>query len=173
MKKIIGVALGAAVFVFALYQVITFVDLNFRYGRMWESPAVRPYEEPIPVMEPGLVTFGGGEAVYRVAAPADIVSPVNSNDPVSIAAGKNLYFTYCAQCHGKYHDGNGTVGQSFEPLPGDLRSPKVQAMPDGQIFKEVSYGIPGGRQPPLATTIAIPERWQIIVYVKSLGLRQP
>jgi mono/diheme cytochrome c family protein len=102
-----------------------------------------------------------------------MVSPVSSNDPVSIAAGKNLYLTYCAQCHGKYHDGNGTVGQSFEPLPGDLRSPKVQAMPDGQIFKEVSYGIPGGRQPPLATTIAIPERWQIIAYVKSLGLRQP
>ena len=171
MKKILAAALGAAVFLFVVYQVLTYVDLNFRYGRMWETPAVRPHEKEILVMESGLVPFGGGEAIYRAAAPGDIVSPLRAGDPVAIAAGKSLYFTYCAQCHGKYHDGNGTVGQSFAPLPNDLRSAQVQAMPDGQIFKEISYGKPGGRQPPLATTIAMHERWQIIAYVKSLGQR--
>jgi hypothetical protein len=44
-------------------------------------------------------------------------------------------------------------------------------MPVGTLFKEISYGIPGGRQPALATTIAAHERWQIIAYVKSLGER--
>lgn len=171
MKKIIAAVSGAVVLVFAVYQLLTFVDLNFKYGRMWETPAVRPHEEQLLVMEKGLVPFDGGEAGLRLADAADIVSPLTPGDPVTIAAGKTLYFTYCAQCHGKYHDGNGTVGQSFTPLPGDLRSARVQKMPEGQIFKEVSYGIPQGRQPPLATTVAIPDRWRIIAYVKSLGPR--
>ena len=95
-----------------------------------------------------------------------------SDDPKVVASGKSLYFTYCAQCHGKYHDGNGTVGQSFHPLPGDLQSDKVQSLPQGTHFKEISYGVPNGRQPALATTIELMDRWRIIAYVKSLGPRK-
>jgi hypothetical protein len=39
------------------------------------------------------------------------------------------------------------------------------------LFKEISYGIPGGRQPALATTMTPEERWQSIALVKSLGVR--
>jgi hypothetical protein len=52
-----------------------------------------------------------------------------------------------------------------------LRSPKVQATSNGALFREISYGIPDGRQPALATTITVSDRWQIIAYVKSLGTR--
>jgi len=45
-------------------------------------------------------------------------------------------------------------------------------MPAGQLFHEISYGIPNGRQPPLASTIGVEERWQIIAFVKSLGRRE-
>ena len=75
-------------------------------------------------------------------------------------------------CHGPNHDGKGTVGQSFSPLPTDIRSAKVQALPDGVHFKEISYGIPDGRQPALATTITVLDRWRIVAYVKSLGVRK-
>jgi hypothetical protein len=61
------------------------------------------------------------------------------------------------------------VGQSFHPLPTDLRSAKVQSLSEGAFFKEISYGIPGGKQPPLATTIDPLDRWCIIAYVQSLG----
>jgi hypothetical protein len=44
-------------------------------------------------------------------------------------------------------------------------------MPQGTLFKEISYGIPNGRQPPLATTIAVTDRWRIIAFLKSLGPR--
>jgi hypothetical protein len=63
------------------------------------------------------------------------------------------------------------VGQSFQPLPTDLRSPPVQAKPDGELFKSVSYGIPNGRQPALQTTVTIDDRWHVIAFVKSLGNR--
>jgi hypothetical protein len=75
-------------------------------------------------------------------------------------------------CHGPNHDGKGTVGQSFHPLPTDLRSAKVQSKAEGVHFKEISYGVPKGRQPALATTIPVLDRWRIVAYVKSLGVRR-
>ena len=141
------------------------------WGRMWETPGVRPHEEPLLVMDDGAVAFEAPEALLRVAAPEDLFCPFDASVQ-TVAMGKTGYFTYCVHCHGKYHDGNGTVGQSFSPLPGDLRSQKVQAALDGLIFKEISYGIPNGRQPPLATTIDVGDRWRIVRYVKSLGVRE-
>ena len=172
MKRIIVLVGFVAVVLTAVYTVITLYDENMRVGRMWETPAVRPHEQPMLIMAPGVVPLGGGEAEYRNAKAEDLKSPFKNDDSEVAASGKALYFTYCAQCHGKYHDGNGTVGQSFNPLPSDLQSDKVQSLTQGTLFKEISYGIPNGRQPALATTIEIMDRWRIIAYVKSLGPRK-
>ncbi len=171
MKKllllIMIVGVGAVV-----YNVLMYYDNNFPYGRMRETPAVRPYENPLPIMEAGLVPVHGGEALYRAASPESLTSPLPSGDPKVIKEGAQLYFTFCQQCHGVNHDGIGTVGQSFAPLPTDLRSPKVQSQTEGALFQHISYGIGGkGRQPALATTIFIDDRWKIIAFVKSLGTR--
>jgi mono/diheme cytochrome c family protein len=144
-------------------------DNRFPYGRMWETPAVRPHEEVVePYTASDRVPWEGGEAEYRNVSGEALVSPVSGDDSEVVETGRILYATYCMQCHGRNFDGRGTVGQSFAPLPGDLRSEKVQSMADGVIFQEISYGIPGGRQPALAATIAVEDRWRIIVYVKSL-----
>lgn len=172
MKRIIVLVGFVAVVLTVVYTVITFYDENMSVGRMWETPAVRPHEQPLLIMEPGVVPFNGGEAEYRNAKAEELISPLKNDDPKVVESGKSLYFTYCAQCHGKYHDGNGTVGQSFSPLPSDLQSDKVQSLSQGVLFKEISYGVPNGRQPPLATTIEIMDRWRIIAYIKSLGLRK-
>jgi mono/diheme cytochrome c family protein len=172
MKRIIVLAGFVAAVLTVVYTVITLYDENMRVGRMWETPAVRPHEQPLLIMEPGVIPFGGGEAEYRNAKAEELISPLKNDDPKVVESGKSLYFTYCAQCHGKYHDGNGTVGQSFSPLPSDLQSDKVQSLSQGVLFKEISYGVPDGRQPPLATTIEIMDRWRIIAYIKSLGLRK-
>ncbi len=172
MKRIVILGVFVAVVLTAAYTVITLYDSNLKVGRMWETPAVRPHEQKLLIMAPDVLPFNGGEAEYRNVNGEDLISPLKNDDPKVVASGKSLYFTYCAQCHGKYHDGNGTVGQSFHPLPGDLRSDKVQSLPQGVFFKEISYGVPDGRQPPLATTIEVLDRWRIIAYVKSLGLRK-
>ena len=172
MKRISILAVLVSAILLAAYAAITLYDENLRIGRMWETPAVQPHEEKLLLMAPGVVPLDGGEAVFKNARGAFLDSPLNHRDPGVIELGKSLYFTYCAQCHGKYYDGNGTVGQSFNPLPGDLQSIKVQSMPQGTLFKEISYGIPQGRQPPLATTVEILDRWRIIAYIKSLGIRK-
>ena len=170
MKKIIGLLIVIGIIVYAGYEALMYYDNNFRYGRMRETPAVRPYEEPLLKMEAGLVPVNGGEAVYRTTAGIDLISPLKMRDAAVIARGKAVYLTFCAQCHGYNYDGNGTVGQSFQPLPADLRSAKVQSTVEGELFKTISYGVPGGRQPALETTIAIEDRWHVVAFVKSLGV---
>ena len=172
MKKILLIVITAVVVGYIAYEVLMYYDNEFIYGRMRETPAIRPYEEPLLITEAGLVPFSGGEAIYAAMDGKTLKSNLKKAEAAIIAQGKKGYFTYCAQCHGKYHDGKGTVGQSFAPLPGDLRSPKVQTLPEGLIFQEISYGIPNGRQPALATTISLEDRWEIIAYIKSLGVRK-
>jgi mono/diheme cytochrome c family protein len=172
MKRYIGVALILGIVAVAAYTLFTLYDTRFPFGRMWETPVIRPHEEAISYMAAGTVPFFGGEAEYRDREGKDILPPVAGAEMAdATATGEKLYVQFCIPCHGKYHDGNGTVGQSFAPLPGDLRSRKVQGLADGVLFKEISYGIPGGRQPPLASTIAIQDRWRVIAFVKSLGVR--
>ena len=171
MKKIIGFFIVIAVVLYAAYEALIYYDNNFRYGRMRETPAVRPQEDPLLKMEEGIVPISGGEAIYRATAGVNLISPLNFSQPFVITRGKAVYLTYCAQCHGYNYDGKGTVGQSFQPLPTDLRSPQVQSKPDGDLFKSVSYGVPGGRQPALHTTITINDRWHVIAFIKSLGNR--
>jgi len=169
MKKIIGLIIVVGLVLFVAYQALMYYDNNFRYGRMRETPSVRPHEEPLLNMEAGIVPVNGGEAIYRATAGVDLISPLDILQPLVITRGKAVYLTYCAQCHGYNYDGRGTVGQSFSPLPADLRSARVQSKADGELFKSISYGVPGGRQPALHTTITINDRWHVVALVKSLG----
>jgi mono/diheme cytochrome c family protein len=170
MKKIFGLFL-VVILALGAYYALIYYDNNFRYGRMRETPAVRPQEEPLLVEEAGLVPVSGGEAIFRVTPGSELTPSVDMTQPPVIARGKNVYHIFCAQCHGYNYDGNGTVGQSFAPLPTDLRSAKVQNSFPGELFKSISYGIPDGRQPPLHSTITLEDRWKVIAFVKTLGTR--
>lgn len=172
MKKLITFLAVLGVFVAVLYHVVIYYDNSFRYGRMRETPAIKEHEEPLLIMDAGLIPVRGGEGPLRALKGEELKSPLTMNDIEVINAGKTGYFTYCIQCHGPDHDGNGTVGQSFHPLPTDLRSSKVQSKPEGTIFKSISYSVPGTRQPAMATTIGIDDRWRIVAYLKSLGTRK-
>ena len=174
MKKVLLIIIAAGFVIYAAYEALMFYDNEFMYGRMRETPVVRPHEEPLLIMEAGVVPFSGGEMNYRTRQPDELKSPLEIGNPETIKQGQAVYFTFCAQCHGKNHNGKGPVGQSFYPLPTDLRSPKVQAESEGNIFWDISYGLPEaqGRQPALASTINIMDRWRVVAYVKSLGLRE-
>ena len=170
MKKL-GAILVLLILLTVAYGALRIFDDNFPYGRMRETDAVRPHEQPLLVMPRDVVPIHAAEAALRAMPAADLLSPLTAAriaDPLQCQA---LYRDYCQPCHGKNHDGRGTVVQRFHPLPGDLRSSRVQSMTDGRLFKEISYGIPGGRQPALATTVSIADRWQIISYLKTLGTR--
>jgi mono/diheme cytochrome c family protein len=100
MKKIIIFFIIVGAVSYAAYEALMYYDNNFRYGRMRETPGVRPMESPEQVMESGLVPVNGGEAIYRATPGTDLVSPVDATKPFVINRGKAVYLTYCAQCHG-------------------------------------------------------------------------
>lgn len=156
LAVVIIVGAGAAVFLFSLGQ---------NYGRMNNDEAVNIYQMKMPE--------GVKEAISREGV--SVVSTVNDSDVPSnplllsgdnISLGSTYYGYYCIQCHGRYADGKGTVGQSFYPLPTDLSDPYVQEQTDSQLFKKISLGF--NRHPPLAYTVSEHERWAIIIYIRSL-----
>jgi mono/diheme cytochrome c family protein len=78
----------------------------------------------------------------------------------AIAAGEKLFRQHCAECHGE--DAKGRNGPN-------LRSPGVQNATPGELAWLLRNGNLTHRMPPWA---GIPEqrRWQIVSYVRSLGV---
>jgi len=135
------------------------------YGRMKEDEAVQPYRGVMPAMPRQSIPNEGGIQSLRTANPFRLVNPLPFT-PRNVATGRERYEIYCSQCHGEKADGNGTVGQSFAPLPANLREFRVQNQADGELFYKISLGFE--RHPPLWYTIWEPHRWAIVHYLRSL-----
>ena len=93
MKKLLLLILFAAC-VWAGYAALMAYDKYFPYGRMRETPAVRPYEKPLLVMESGTVSVTDPEADYRVALGRTLHSPFLPGDAHAIARGQVVYATF-------------------------------------------------------------------------------
>jgi mono/diheme cytochrome c family protein len=135
------------------------------YGRMYEDEAIHTYQTIMPEMPKRTVPVGGGVQVLRETKPDDLSNPVAYSE-ASIQRGKETYGYYCIQCHGPRADGRGTVGQSFAPLPANLKDPTVQGQSDGSLFSRISLGF--NRHPPLWYTVAEHDRWAVVNYIRSL-----
>ena len=107
---------------------------------MYDQEDIKTYETEIPEMPRGTIPLRGGIEILSTANPAKLKNPLPYN-PQSIAAGKLAYSYFCGQCHGPKADGNGTVGQSFAPLPTNLALPAVQGQSDGELFYKISLDI--------------------------------
>jgi mono/diheme cytochrome c family protein len=136
------------------------------YGRMKEQEALRTYKAEIPEMPAKTIPVTGGLNALREANPEKLKSPVPFNQE-SVRRGKEEYGYYCVMCHGPRGDGNGTVGQSFYPLPTDLKSLQVQKQADGKLFYTITFGLK--RHPSLGFMITEADRWAIIHYIRSLS----
>jgi mono/diheme cytochrome c family protein len=147
-------------------------DSLITYERMKDQESFRPYEARMPGVVPGAVpTHDGrvaGEEEYRSAPLGSLKNPIPA-DGEAVARGGLAYTYFCIQCHGSKYNGDGTVGQSFAPLPRDLMSPYVQMMSADELFRSISYGIQ--RHPPMFYTVSVEDRWALIRWIQSLGIR--
>jgi mono/diheme cytochrome c family protein len=155
--------IGIAIIVALVFTLSTLWSCD--YGRMNDQESVRSYEKEIPEMDQGTIPMNGGIQILKTADPKELKNPL-SFSPESVAQGKQAYSYFCVQCHGPLADGNGTVGQSFAPLPTNLRAPGVQKQGDGELFSKISLGF--NRHPPLATTVSEEDRWATVNYIRSL-----
>jgi len=164
MKQVLFLGAFVTIAVMGLYYSINFYDSQMRWGRMFETPAVRPHEEPLLIMESNLVPVSGGEELIRSALRKSPLIPSAYSTQAMLEKGKTEYRVFCSHCHGPNLDGLGTVGQSFNPLPTDLNSQPVVQLTDSEMFSLISYG--KKRSPALATSMSEESRWAVINYIR-------
>ena len=136
------------------------------YARMREQESIRTHEAQLPEMPKGTIPVSEGTEELKMQDFQKISNPLGNSRDV-LERGSRSYGYFCVVCHGSKGDGNGTVGQSFAPLPTDLRSPYVQNQKDGVLFYRINFGF--NRHPPLYRTIEKEDSWAIIRYIRSLG----
>jgi len=83
-------------------------------------------------------------------------------DREAVEAGSNLFEQHCAECHGDSADG-GRKGPS-------LRVREVQDATPGALFWLLTNGVVR-RGMPVWSKLPEPQRWQLVSYIKSLGIR--
>lgn len=170
MKRILFLGLFASIALIGIYTLITFYDDHMELGRMRETPAVRPHEEPLLIMEKGTVPLDGGGILLKESLKKSSFPPSVQASKSQIEFGKKEYDVFCKQCHGINLDGLGTVGQSFHPLPTKLDSQKVIQMTDNDLFMTISYG--KEKSPALASSMSKESRWAVIAYIRSKQNKQ-
>jgi mono/diheme cytochrome c family protein len=82
-------------------------------------------------------------------------------DPEAVAAGRLLFEGHCQECHG-------SSGESGKHGP-NLRVPEVQNATAGTLFWLLSGGVVR-KGMPVWSKLPEPQRWQLVRYLKSLGI---
>lgn len=79
----------------------------------------------------------------------------------ALAAGRNLFEQHCAECHGV-----DALGGKKAP---SLRVTEIQTAEPGAIFWVLTNGVVR-RGMPVWSKLPEPQRWQLVTYIKSLGV---
>lgn len=136
-------------------------------------PGTIPRSEPLQV---------GNQLVYSWQD-----SPVNTgrlpgttnfieNIPLPVTAqmlrqGREVFDVNCAACHSRLGDGNGLPKRiGAMAVVANLHDKRIVELTDGELFNTLSYG--KNLMPAYAASIAIPDRWAVIAYLRALQLSQ-
>ncbi len=113
---------------------------------------------------------------------ASVAPPENLlNSPDAIDAGRVLFLANCAVCHGARGDGQGQTNPAFGTKPANLtdRAPPygVQALSPQYLFWRVSEGgrvepfrSQGSIMPAWKYQLSDEQRWQVIAFIRTLGM---
>jgi mono/diheme cytochrome c family protein len=159
-------AVPAIVLILAGFGVALY--LVFSGPRMTVQPSVRAFERLAPLPPEGIVPAGAPEPP---PLPDDSAKNPLEDTPANRARGAVYYQYYCTFCHGQQGDGHGPVGESYVPVPTDLRQPQVQAMSDGHLVRAMLTGT--GHEPVLERVVPEQHRWYLVLYVRALGAKPP
>ena len=144
--------------------------LLFTGPRMREQPHVRAYQARMPTLPAGVVPVEPRPGL-PAAAEADALTNALSATAANLARGQVYYGYYCAFCHGPAGAGDGPVGQSYTPVPADLRSPAIGSYTEGKFLRAMLTGT--GHAPVLERVVPPEHRWYLVLYAHSLSARQP
>jgi mono/diheme cytochrome c family protein len=103
-------------------------------------------------------------------APADARAVKNplKKAPDVLKAGAETFRENCEVCHGPKGDGTGPTAKTLTIKPANFTDAKVMAQEtDGSLFWKMSKG--RGAMPSWEDQLSDTERWQLVVYIRSLA----
>lgn len=91
-----------------------------------------------------------------------------TEDSVEIAAGQNIYQSYCVSCHGANGDANTTLGKVLVPRPRDFTDREAMAnLSDSQMAAAISQGKPGTSMAPWGGILNAADIQRVVRYIRS------
>ena len=107
---------------------------------------------------------------HQHADAAAIKNPVKTT-PASVAAGKALYDTQCATCHGATGKGDGKMAANIpDPKPSDMTDATWKhGKTDGEIFAVIKDGAKGTAMRGYGARIKPDDMWNMVNYIRTLG----
>jgi mono/diheme cytochrome c family protein len=100
----------------------------------------------------------------RRRAGVELTNPLTPT-PENLTEGKRVYETFCAVCHGATGAGDGPVIPKY-PNPPNLKSKLMLKLRDGEMLHTITVG--RKKMPAHAGQLSWDERWQVILYIRSL-----
>ena len=133
-----------------------------------------------PGMGPGMMGYGpsGMSMLRHRYAMMNGVGPkyAQARNPLvanaeNLRAGKALFETNCASCHGASGHGDGPAAKGLNPPPSDLTAAvRVPMASDPYLAWTISEGgVPlQSAMPPYKTTLSEGQIWQLMLYLRTL-----
>ncbi len=132
---------------------------------MYKGDAVQPQEMAPRVMPSGTLPINGIQKMDLEQMTIGMKNPLKET-PANLAHGKDLFLNTCLPCHGENADGNGPVAHLLQHKPTNLLTGISKNLPDGYIYGYIRNG--GIWMPAYADAMSSDERWDVIMYMRSL-----
>jgi high-affinity iron transporter len=111
-------------------------------------------------------------SAIALAATLQATPPANpvASDATSIAAGKKLYASNCASCHGDTAQGDGRAGKQLNPPPPSLVDATwIHGSSDGEIFLVIRDGVKDTGMKSFGSRMTTHQIWDVVNYLRSIG----
>jgi mono/diheme cytochrome c family protein len=90
------------------------------------------------------------------------------SDSQTAAAGKTVFLSNCAVCHGADGKGDTPIGRNLYPPAADLAGERVIQMNDGEVAWIIKFGLSFVGMPSFKSELSDQEVWQTVVFIRSL-----
>ena len=102
---------------------------------------------------------------------ASLENPFLAGDRGALERGAAIFSSFCQPCHGPGGQGDGLVVKHGFPEPPPLTRSQTQRKTDAQLFLVLTNG--QNAMPSYSTQISRDDRWEAILFVRSLRSSQP
>jgi mono/diheme cytochrome c family protein len=101
-------------------------------------------------------------------APTEAAAKKNpfAGQAAAAAAGKQIFTTTCAPCHGTTGRGDGPAAAALNPRPANYTTSAISGESDGSLFWKLSEG--RGAMVAFKSSLSEKQRWELITYIRTL-----